>query len=282
MNGRWHPPDELVARYAQGRLDPVQVMSVEAHIAGCPSCRTAVPCDRGWLAASWAGIEDVVDRPRPSFPARVLARMGVPEHLAAFLAAAPGLTRGWLVAVSLTLGFAVAAAHLVARDPAPAFHALLPFLVIAPVLPVAGIALAYGRHADPLYELQAATPLGGSRGLLLRAIAVLGAAIGVAGVATPFLPGTPGLAAAWLLPAFALTAAALALSTRFPPPESAAVLGAAWPVSVTVLGGLIGDRLVFFSAAAQILYGAAALLLILVVYLRRARLDPGEPRWNPL
>ncbi|WP_433425311.1 zf-HC2 domain-containing protein [Microtetraspora malaysiensis] len=274
----WHPPRDLVERYARGRLDPVLTMSVESHLARCPACRAAVPYEEEWLTASWERIEDLVDRPRPRLAARLLCRFGVPEHVAVFLAATPALARGWLAAMAGVLGFAVAAARFSAQDGAGAADALIPFLVAAPLLPLAGIAAAYGRHVDPAYELQAATPLAGWRALLLRALAVLCCAVALTGAATPLLPGPPGLAAAWLLPALALTAAALALSTRFAPPVSVAALAAGWSGAVAAGPLLAGDLLLAFSPGAQALYALAAPALLALVYLRRARLDPGETR----
>ncbi|MEV0974232.1 hypothetical protein [Microtetraspora glauca] len=274
----WHLPGDLVERYAHGRLDSAQVMSVESHLARCPLCRAAVPYEDGWLAASWERIEDLVDRPRPRPVARVLRRVGVPEHVATFLAATPAPARGWLVAVTGVLAFAVAAAHFAARRTPDTANALIPFLAVAPLLPVAGIAMAYGRHVDPVYELQAATPMAGWRALLLRALAVLSCAVALSGAATPLLPGPPGLAAAWLLPALALTAGALALSTRFAPPVSVAVLAIAWFGAVAAGPLLADDRLLAFSPGAQALYGVAAPALVFLIYARRARLDPGGPR----
>ncbi|GAA3012638.1 zf-HC2 domain-containing protein [Streptosporangium longisporum] len=281
MNTQWHLPGELIERYTTGHLEAVQVMSVETHLMGCARCREAVPYEREWLTAGWERIADAVDRPRPRPVARILRRCGVPEHVAVFLAATPALARGWLVAVTATVAAAVAVAHLVdSTGAAWTVHPLLFFLTVAPVLPLAGIALAYGPRVDPVHETQAATPMAGSRSLLLRALAVLVCAIVLTGLATPLLPGPPGLAAAWLLPALALTATTLALATRVAPPVSAAVLIVAWSCAVLTTGGLTGDGLVLFSPAAQILYGAATVLLIPLVHLRRARFDPGEPRWN--
>ncbi|GII54818.1 hypothetical protein Pth03_32070 [Planotetraspora thailandica] len=282
MNAQWHPSGDLITRYAAGRLDSVQVMSVESHIARCPRCRTAVPYDEGWLESSWDGIADVVDAPRTRPLARMLRGAGVPEHVATFLAATPALVRSWVVAVVAVLSFAVAAAHLAAPDPSRPLDALVPFLAVAPVLPLAGIALAYGPRVDPVHEVQAATPMAGARTLLLRALAVLVVAIALTGVATPLLPGPPGLAAAWLTPSLALSAGTLALSTRFSPLASAAALAAAWLAAVTA-GGVLGpDALPLFSPAAQAAYGMAALASTLLVHLRRARLDRGEFRWKSM
>ncbi|GII82397.1 hypothetical protein Ssi03_03870 [Sphaerisporangium siamense] len=276
MSDPWHLPSGLVERYARGDLAPVQVMSVESHLDRCARCRAAVPCPPRWLEASWERIADRVVRPRPRPLARLLCRLGVPEHVATFLAATPALARGWLVAVAAVTAFAVAAAHLAGPGAPASFDRLLPFLAVAPVLPLAGIALAYGPRVDPMHEMQAATPMAGARALLWRAPAVLVAAITLTGAATPLLPGPPGPAAAWLLPALALAAATLALSTWIAPAVAATGLTLAW-LGAVAAAGLSGDGPAVFSPAAQTFYGAAALILIAPIYRRRARLDPGEP-----
>jgi hypothetical protein len=221
-----------------------------------------------------------VARPRLTPIERVLRRCRVPEHLARLLAATPTLGRAWLAAVAAVLGFAVLfayASHGAVAEPAR----LLPFLLVAPVLPLAGIAFAYGPLVDPAYEMHAATPIAGARLLLLRAVAVLVTALVPAGLATPLLPGPPLLAAAWLLPALALIAGGLALATRLPVPLATGGLAAAWVAAVILLGTLTGERLLAFGPAAQLAYVGAAALLALLVLVRRHHLDPGERRWNP-
>ncbi|MCT9935358.1 zf-HC2 domain-containing protein [Planotetraspora sp. A-T 1434] len=268
MNGTWHIPSDLLERYLGGDLDVAQVMSVEAHLVRCARCRTAVPGDETWLAASWERIEDAVGSPRPRPAERVLRHLGVPRHLARLLVATPTLSRAWLAAVTAVLTFAIVAAHA-AGNGFPAF------LTVAPVLPLAGIALAYGRWVDPAHESHAATPLAGPRLLLLRALAVLVTAIALTGLAAPLLPA---MTAAWLLPSLALAGGCLALATRVPLPLAAAALGAGWIGVVAVTGGLTGDWSVPFGPTAQVVYGCAAPVLALVLYSRRHRLDPGEPQ----
>ncbi|MFF0309494.1 zf-HC2 domain-containing protein [Streptosporangium sp. NPDC004379] len=277
MNAQWHLPAGLTEGYVAGRLDAAQVMSVESHLTRCGRCRAAVPYEREWLAESWAAIEDVVGRPRPRLAERVLHRLGVPGHLARLVAATPALGRAWLTAVTLVLAFAVVSARLAVRDP----DAVLAFLAAAPVLPLLGIAFAYGPRVDPVHEAQAATPLSGPRLFLLRAVAVLAVAFALTGVAAlllprPSVPGGSG--AAWLLPALALSLAALVLSTRVSPLVAAAALAAAWWGAVLVCGVAAGDRFLPFQPPAQTLYGAAVALLLPLLYARRRRLDPGEHR----
>lgn len=280
MSTTWHVPNEQLDDYRSGRLDPVRVMSVEAHLNGCHQCRAALPADRVWLAQQWQRLVPAVAHPRLTLIERVLRRCGMPEHLARLLAATPTLSRAWLTAVAAVLGFALLfgyASHDAVSEPAR----LLPFLLLAPVLPLAGIAFAYGPRVDPAYEMLAATPVAGARLVLTRAIAVLVAALVPAGLATPLLPGPPLLGAAWLLPALALTAGTLALATRLSAPLAAGGLAAAWLVAVILLAALSGEQLRAFAPAAQLAYLGGATFLALVAYLRRHHLDPGEPRWNP-
>ncbi|WP_439674327.1 zf-HC2 domain-containing protein [Embleya sp. MST-111070] len=269
----WHIPEPLLTRYLSGGLPVAHVMSIEAHLAGCPSCRAHVPVDPDWLARSWAGIDAAIDR--PPWPERALARLGVRPHVARLLTATPALSRAWLLAVIAVLAFGTAAAHLAGDTPG----VLLAFLVGAPVLPLAGVALAYGPGVDRAYEVQAATPLAGSRLLFLRAGAVLVTAAALTGLAAPFLPGPAGLGAAWLLPALALTLACLAIGTRLPLPIAAGGLTLGW-VAV-VLGTQRVDRYLLFAPVAQAGWACAVPLLALVVYARRRRLDPGSPSATP-
>jgi hypothetical protein len=95
---------------------------------------------------------------------RLLVRLGVADHTARLLAATPALRGSWLLAVAVTLAFAVLAAW---ARPGP--DAILAFLCVAPLLPLAGIAVAYGPGIDPTYEIGLAAPLRSFRLLLLGA-----------------------------------------------------------------------------------------------------------------
>lgn len=281
MNDTWHASAELLAAYESGRLDPARVMSVEAHVARCPRCRASLPGDPAWLAQSWQQLTEIVTAPRPRLTERLLRRCGVPEYLARLLAATPTLGRAWFAAVTAVLGFAVLfayASHTAVSEPGR----LLPFLLAAPVLPLAGIAIAYGQRVDPAYELLAATPVAGARLLLLRASAVLVAAVVPAGLAAPLLPAPLLLSAAWLLPALALTVACLALATRIPAPLAAGGLALAWTGAVVFVGVHSREPLLAFHAVAQLAYAGLAATLALIVYTRRQHFDPEGRRWERL
>ncbi|MFB4284382.1 zf-HC2 domain-containing protein [Nonomuraea sp. MTCD27] len=249
----WHIPDDLRERYLEGTLEPALAMSVDAHLGRCADCRAAVPYDKDWLEASWARLEAELITPRPGLAERFLRHRGVPDHLARLLTATPTLSQAWLAAVVAVLAFAVLAAR--------AQTELLPaFLIVAPMLPLAGIALAYGPRVDPAHELVAATPMSGPRLLLTRATAVLAVSVVLAGLASPLLAAPPGLAAAWLLPALAAASGCLALSNRLPVPIAALTVGGVW-LAIVGTGRFIGSWLAVFGPAPQIGYGVAALLL---------------------
>jgi hypothetical protein len=108
-------------------------------------------------------------------------------------------------------------------------------------------------------------------------VAVLVAAGAMTGLATPFLPGPPGLGAAWVLPSLLLTGAALARYGRVPMALAATMLASCWLGVVLFLGGISGDRFGPFHPQAQILYGCAALIMVLLIY-KRHREPEGDPR----
>lgn len=274
----WHVPLELLVAYEQGRLDPVRVMAVEAHVARCARCRESVPSDEDWLARSWAGVLDTVDAPRLGVVERLLCRLGMPGHRARLLAATPALRASWLAATAAVLSFAVLATYLSGgASPVSGSRAVLGFLAVAPVLPVLAVATAYGSRLDGLHEISDTTPMAGPALVLWRASAVLVVSIGMGGLASVFLPGHGWLAVAWLLPALALCLASLALATVVPSRVTAPLLAAGWLVVVVAVGTRDehGD---VFGTYAQVVYLLVAVAAGAVLAARRRRLDPGEPR----
>src|SRR5690606_32652397 len=87
------------------------------------------------------------------------------------------------------------------------------FLAVAPVVPVLGVAFAYGRIGDPAHEIMASSPMDQLRLVLLRSSAVTAAAIVLATV-VDVANGVFDGVGVWLVPTLALTAGALALGTR--------------------------------------------------------------------
>jgi len=68
---------------------------------------------------------------------RTIVRAGVKEHVARLLAATPSLRLSWFCAGTVAIMFTSWVAQTGQRG-------LLFFLIVAPLLPVAGVAAAYG------------------------------------------------------------------------------------------------------------------------------------------
>jgi Putative zinc-finger len=268
--GAWHADGELLAAYAAGRLDVAGTWSVEAHLTSCAGCRelAGALAEPERLRHVRAALIATVDVPRTGVAERLLVRLGVPDHTARLLAATPALRGSWLLAVATTLAFAVLAAR-VGQGP----DASLAFLCVAPLLPLAGIAVAYGPGMDPTYEIGLAAPMRGLRLLLLRAAAVVGAATALAAAASLALPGLGLAAAGWLLPALALAASSLALATVVEPLRATGTSAVAWVAAVLVTVPPPGPSSVLFAAPGQAAFAVLGLLAAVVVLLRRGRFE---------
>jgi Putative zinc-finger len=270
VTGAWHADGALLAAYDDQRLDAAARWSVEAHLTSCAACRVRARAlvDPARLARLRAALIDAVDRPQAGLAERLLVRLGVADHTARLLAATPALRGSWLLAVTATLAFAVAAAWV---NPGP--DATLVFLCVAPLLPLAGIAAAYGPGVDPTYEIGLAAPLPAFRLLLLRAVAVLGTATLLAAVASLALPQLGPGAAGWLLPSLGLTAASLALASTVEPLRAIGITAGAWGVAVAVTVAPQPPSSVLFAVAGQAGFAALALLAAAVLLLRRGRFE---------
>jgi Putative zinc-finger len=260
----WHAGQELLDRYARGGLDEIQGWSVEAHLLACPSCRDRLAglVDRERLEGIWAEVVDTLDRPARTPIEWVLRRLGVGDSTARLLAATPSLTLSWLLAVAVALGFAVLAAR-------SAREGLLLFLLVAPLVPVAGVAGAYGPWVDPTYEIGLAAPISSVRLLLLRVAAVLAASVVLAGGAALGLPQLDWTAVAWLLPALGLTLASLGLGTVLPPPAANGLVAVAWVAVVLQAETVARGELAAFRAPGQ--WGFVAVIAVASLLLRWRR-----------
>jgi hypothetical protein len=268
--GAWHADGELLAAYDEQRLDPAARWSVEAHLTSCAACRLQARAlvDPARLRRLRVALIEAVDLPRAGLAERLLVRLGVAEHTARLLAATPALRGSWLLAVATVLAFAVLAAWT-----NPGKDANLAFLCVAPLLPLAGIAAAYGPGIDPTYEIGLAAPLRSFRLLLLRAAAVLAAAALLAAAASLALPQLGPGAAGWLLPSLALTVSSLALTTTVEPPRAIGITAGAWIVAVAVTVLPPAPSSVLFAVAGQVAFAALALLGAAVLLLRRGRFE---------
>lgn len=272
----WHVQNDALRRYEAGTIDPTEQLSIEAHLTSCASCRSSLASlvDGDVLGRTWEAIAAETSVPSPGWIERLLLAMGISDHSARLVAATPSLRRSWLLAVAAVLAVAV----LVANG---AQDGYLFFLAIAPVLPIAGIAAAYGPGIDPTYEIGIAAPMRSFRMLLIRAMAVLVSTIVLACIAALFLPALDWRAAAWLLPSLALTAACLALATIVQPLRAAVVVAGMWLTTIAMAAwastGELGARTVF-GEQLQIVVLVVGIGSGLVLVARREELERGERR----
>jgi hypothetical protein len=279
---------DLVAAYASGVIDPVAAWSVEAHLPGCESCRAVLTgqLDGPRLARSKSLVLTRLAVPEPGLTERLLARLGLPPYLWRLLTVTPSLRLPWLAGLVLVLAITLGAAwlfdagmHLLGphgaggsggaalRAPGRSL-ALLPFLLLAPVLPLAGIAAAFDRRFDPSQEILRAAPLSGIRLFLVRSVAVIGVALLPTMAAALALPVSPWTAVAIALPALAVSAAGLALSTVTTPLRAAGCAGAAWVAVVTVATVSWSSPALVIGPGAQLVAGG---VLVAAAWLAGAR-----------
>ncbi|MER5275451.1 hypothetical protein ABT025_06795 [Streptomyces sp. NPDC002809] len=267
----WHVGDELAGRYAAGTAAETDAWSLEKHVESCAHCAGRVSAavrGRGAAALLLEGVRAAVLEAAETQPVRGRARgwgrswvrgrargrargrvrawgrswgggrprlpaPGPATRIGRLLwAAGPALRGSWAAALVLVALGAVALAY--GGGLGGTVRPLL--LVVAPVLPLAGVGVSYGRSADPMHEITATTPGGGLRLLLVRTAVVLAVTVPVLALAWAVLPASadgPG-ALAWLLPGVAMTLGALALGSYVGCRTGASSVAACWAAAVVV------------------------------------------------
>lgn len=273
----WHAHPEHLDAYAAGVLAGPSADSVEAHLLDCAACRARISERVSVPDDVWSAIVTAIEEPPTSALERALVRLGCPEHTARLLAATPSLRASWLTAVTVTLLFAAVAARLLPGDRGFALY-----LVLAPLVPLVGVAAAYtggGRGSQLMDELATAAPTPNEWLLLLRAVAVLIVSCAlVAAAAAIGLPHLGWVAVAWLLPALALTSGTLALATVVPLRLGAGALGLTWLIVTTLAVRAAAAPLTVFGDLTQLGSLAVVLAGAAVVARRHHRLDLGGHR----
>jgi len=217
-----HPSPAAIARYAdrEADLDEVMAWSIEVHLEDCADCRALLARGttddtRALLARIATGVDDTID----SGPAPDRRRWS----------AARNRWLVWHLVPWLTMTVAVLGCAVVLQALAPGLPSLVALL--APVVPLPGVALAWSRCHDPAWELIAGTPAAGLAMLLRRTAGVLA-------VVVPALIGastrTGVSLALTLLPCLAFTAATIALGAFVGVRRAAVWLGTAWTLVVVV------------------------------------------------
>lgn len=232
---------------------------------------TTYEIDPTRIERNWHAITAELDAPQPSRIEKLLTAVGVPARLSRLALATPSLRRVWYVVTGLVILLGLAGADTTADR-----ESIFGFLVVAPLIPVMGVAMAYGSASDPAHEIGLATPMRGLRLVLTRTFVVL--VFSTIALALVALFSANGLAFAWLLPGLALTAASLALSTVFAPRRAAGLAASVWLAIMTVARVASEDRLGVFGPAGQLLALAITVMACAVTYQRRDRFDLLEAR----
>ncbi|MEJ5913131.1 hypothetical protein [Pseudokineococcus sp. 1T1Z-3] len=221
--GGWHAGPALLAAYAGGRAGPTDSWSVEMHLVSCAVCRAELALV---LPARERADLSLVRGRVLAAPASSVTGAGLTVWVRARWLLRPAALVAALVAVLVGAGVDQLAGVGGSGD-GPAGGVLL---LLAPALPLAGVALCSVGAGDPWGEAVLATPSAGLRLTLWRTLAVLVLAVPAAAVAGLVLGGSGPVL--WLLPCLALTALALAGGTVVALERAAAVLAGAWVVLV--------------------------------------------------
>ncbi|MGC9665714.1 hypothetical protein ACNTMW_04055 [Planosporangium sp. 12N6] len=243
-DGGAHASPELLERYVTGdaRVDPDVVWALEVHLESCPECRQRLATT---LHRRDSAATALLERVRAGVDARVAGdaahagttgrdRRHRPVRTRALRWATPAVAP-WLATTVLVVLTAVGF-DLVTADEGGRTPSLV--LLLAPVLPLLGVAAAWRPGLDPAHELVAATPRAGLYLVFRRTLAVLAVVMPVLVVAGLAVGTSP---ARWLLPCLAFTTGALALGEIVGLARAAAGLAIGW-AAVVVLPSLATAR----------------------------------------
>ncbi|MEV6506743.1 zf-HC2 domain-containing protein [Streptomyces sp. NPDC051642] len=265
-----HASTRIIDRYARGLggddLTADEVWAVEAHLETCRVCRdrlaAAVDVQAPGVAALVGRVWDGLG-PRLAVP--VSRRRYRSVRVSGWLTPAMVPWLGMVVSVTLLAllldlvgggyGFGSGRVSLV--------------LLLAPVLPVLGVAASWSQGLDPAYELTASVPRAGLQLVLRRTASVLAVAVPallVGGWAT----GVPGVTAAqWLLPCLAFTSTTLALGGVVGVTRAAVAVVVVW-AAVVVAPTVVASRATFaLQAGGLTVWGLVLALGVGVVIVRR-------------
>ncbi|MCA2216971.1 zf-HC2 domain-containing protein [Jidongwangia harbinensis] len=218
-----HVPAATLTAYASGDLgaDDAMAWPVEAHLENCPRCQDRLaelvtgPVQEILAVARTAVLAESRSGPRPARRRRLRR-----------------LSYRWLspsvIPWALVTLIAVAAAFLLDE----AFSARSSVvLLLAPVAPLSGLAVAWSRRWDPAWETVSGTARAGLDLLLRRTVVILLTVLPLLAVVGWRVGANPAL---WLLPCLTFTAAALLLGGLIGVSRAAALIGAAWMLAVAL------------------------------------------------
>ncbi|MFF1421784.1 zf-HC2 domain-containing protein [Streptomyces sp. NPDC058280] len=263
-----HASERLISRYARGDtgIASDEVWALEAHLESCAVCRgrlSAVVGERAPAVTAlvdgvWSELAPLLPRVHPMPPRRRWA-------LTLSTWASPVMVP-WLCMTTVVIALAVLLDLTSGQSAGQSGQGISVVVLLAPVLPVLGIAASWARGLDPAYELTAATPRAGLHLVLRRTTSVLVLVISVLLVAG-WLTSTS--VAQWLLPCLAFTTGTLALGGLIGVTRAALGLVAVW--AAVIVGPTLAVSRTSFALETDALpvWGALFALGTVVVIARR-------------
>lgn len=227
-----HASTRIIDGYARGDMDIAadEVWALEAHLEVCRVCRDRLsaaataraPAVAALVGTVWSDLE-----PRLAATATMPRRRRWAARLSRWLT--PTMAPWLAMVMSVTL----LALLLDLADTGTGYGTgsgqVSLVLLLAPVLPVLGVAASWSRGLDPAYELTASVPRAGLPLVLRRTTSVL-AVVVPALLAGGWVTGVT--AAQWLLPCLAFTSTTLALGGVVGVTRAAVALVAVWAAVV--------------------------------------------------
>lgn len=271
-NTDWHVAEPMLSRFARAprRVDDITAASIETHLISCAQCRAVVSAsaDDEILRTSWDAIADRIDRPRVTPFERAAGRLGLPTASARLVGLTPALQIATVAGVAVLAALAVLASR--AADSAG------PFLIVAPIVPLATVGLLAASVNDPAGEIGVTTAMHGFGIVLRRSVVTLMLTLAVLGVASIALPDVGAVALGWVLPGLALSVTAVLLSSWVRPELAVAGLALGWATVLSVSAfverhGVEVREWPVFTGAGLFVWIALALLSAALLTVRRDR-----------
>ncbi|MFD7704133.1 zf-HC2 domain-containing protein [Streptomyces caelestis] len=236
-----HASMRIIDGYARGDMNLAadEVWALEAHLETCRVCRDRLSAA---VATRTPAVVTLVDTVWSDLGPQLAAATRMPHRRHRSTQLARWLTPTMVPWLAMVMSVTPLALLLDLVGTGSDEVSLV--LLLAPVLPVLGVAASWSRGLDPAYELTASVPKAGLYLVLRRTASVLAVVI-PALLVGGYVAGDAGTTAAqWLLPCLAFTSTALALGGVIGVTRAAVALVAVW-AAVIVAPTLAAGRATF-------------------------------------